>query len=183
MGWKKETFKLFVTNPVLEPNTQSTLPKPLFCLPYSTVMPYLSGWSLDAPLTVMPPAVRGTFCLTREIGTYLHTRGFLSNWYWSLKILILLNAFGSAEKCCCVMRTSMSAMWVSRCPTFPLSIGTISIRHHGVAFPDPRTQAMACLISQRPLAIICVTLELFTLVIIFPSSHKITVGASWPAPA
>jgi hypothetical protein len=75
----------------------------------------------------------------------------------------------------------MSAMRVSRCPTFPLSIGTILIRHHGEAFLDPRTWALACLIDRMPLAVICVSLEynlLSTLMNFFLPSQKITVLTS-----
>jgi hypothetical protein len=64
----------------------------------------------------------------------------------------------------------MSAMRVSRCLTFPLSIGTVLIRHHGEAFLDPRTRALACLIDRMPLVVICVSLEynlLSTLMIFF----------------
>jgi hypothetical protein len=76
----------------------------------------------------------------------------------------------------------MSAMRVSRCLTFPLSIGTVLIRHHGEAFLDPRTRALACLIDRMPLVVICVSLEynlLSTLMIFFFSSpQKITVPTS-----
>lgn len=118
---------------------------PLLYLPYSRVIPYLIHLWSHSPLTT---PVRGTFYLTRESANIFMLVDILTSWTPASKILIPLESLGSADKCCCVIKTPMSAMRVSRCPTFRFIDRRHLIRHHGEAFLDPRTRALAFLINQ-----------------------------------